>query len=81
MPPDFFIYDAQGTQSFTPPECFMKEMGIKGMPRDMWSVGCLMFVLVYGRCPFSADSNLMLQLEIMQCEPLGGPRGPEKGLK
>eukprot|EP00913_Durusdinium_trenchii_P018789 g17656.t1 len=77
--PDFLIYDAQGTQSFTPPECFKKDeegVNIKGKPRDMWSLGCVLFVLVYGRCPFSAESNLLLQLDIMQCElvmPEGGP--------
>ncbi|CAK9074743.1 unnamed protein product [Durusdinium trenchii] len=76
--PDFLIYDAQGTQSFTPPECFKKDeegVNIKGKPRDMWSLGCVLFVLVYGRCPFSAESNLLLQLDIMQCEPPGAEDG------
>jgi len=76
--PDFEIFDAQGTQNFTPPECFRKEDDgiIRGKPRDMWSLGCVLFVLVYGRCPFWAEDNLLLQLQIMQCElvlPTGGP--------
>jgi len=76
--PNFEIFDAQGTQNFTPPECFRKEDDgvIKGKPRDMWSLGCVLFVLVYGRCPFWAEDNLLLQLQIMQCTlemPTGGP--------
>eukprot|EP00438_Fugacium_kawagutii_P025744 Skav221040 [mRNA] locus=scaffold1448:167805:170899:+ [translate_table: standard] len=35
-----------------------------------WSMGCVLFVLVYGRCPFWAEENLLLQLQIMQCTPL-----------
>ncbi|CAE7549077.1 WARS1 [Symbiodinium natans] len=83
--PDFFIYDANGTQLFTPPECFDGPlggqcMGIKGKPRDMWSLGCVLFVLAFGHCPFWAESNIELQLMIIQAElqlPEGGPGSHE----
>ncbi|OLP72797.1 Serine/threonine-protein kinase ppk34, partial [Symbiodinium microadriaticum] len=64
--PDFLIYDAQGTQQFTPPECFDGQVSIKGKPRDMWSLGCVLFVLAFGQCPFWAESNFELQLKIIQ---------------
>lgn len=78
--PDFLIYDAQGTQQFTPPECFDGQVSIKGKPRDMWSLGCVLFVLAFGQCPFWAESNFELQLKIIQREltfPEGGPGSHE----
>ncbi|CAK0842735.1 unnamed protein product [Prorocentrum cordatum] len=52
--PDCHIWDAEGTQQFTPPECFdpQRDGAILGQPRDMWSVGCLLFAMLFGRCPF-----------------------------
>ncbi|CAJ1380801.1 unnamed protein product [Effrenium voratum] len=78
-PPRCLIYDAQGTQHFTPPECFLgSDLGVPGKPRDMWSLGCVLFVLLFGHCPFWAEeNNLLLQLNILsdkQVEmPTGGP--------
>ena len=31
--------------------------GILGKPRDMWSVGCTIFNMLYGRCPFWAEDR------------------------
>jgi len=71
-PPDCRIYDATGTHFFTPPECYEMYLygddGIPGKPRDMWSLGCTLFTMLYGRCPFSAEDNFSLQLEIMNCD-------------
>eukprot|EP00928_Gymnodinium_smaydae_P081109 TRINITY_DN64682_c0_g1_i1.p1 TRINITY_DN64682_c0_g1~~TRINITY_DN64682_c0_g1_i1.p1 ORF type:complete len:427 (+),score=94.81 TRINITY_DN64682_c0_g1_i1:54-1283(+) len=65
--PDCLIYDAEGTQLFTPPECFdRRDGGIPGRPRDVWSLGCVLFVMLYGRCPFWAQENIFLQLAILQ---------------
>jgi len=67
--PDHRIFDALGTHLFTPPECFealhTSDDGILGKPRDMWSVGCTIFNMLYGRCPFWAEDNFGLQCEIM----------------
>jgi serine/threonine protein kinase len=69
--PDCRIYDACGTYLFTPPECFealhFSDDGILGKPRDMWSVGCTLFTMLYGRCPIWAEDNFGVQLEIIQC--------------
>mmetsp|Transcript_96835 Transcript_96835/g.172315 ORF Transcript_96835/g.172315 Transcript_96835/m.172315 type:complete len:372 (+) Transcript_96835:40-1155(+) len=75
--PDFLIYDAEGTVQFTPPECFMdSQSGVRGKPRDVWSLGCTFFVMLFGRCPFWATENIFLQLKIMQ-EDLELPTGRE----
>jgi len=70
--PDCRIYDATGTQLFTPPECFealhCSDDGILGKPRDMWSLGCTLFNMLYGRCPFWSEDNFGLQLAIIGCE-------------
>mmetsp|Transcript_72336 Transcript_72336/g.204426 ORF Transcript_72336/g.204426 Transcript_72336/m.204426 type:complete len:385 (+) Transcript_72336:70-1224(+) len=67
--PDCLIYDAEGTQQFCPPECFFDSHGgVRGKPRDMWSIGCVLFTMLLGRCPFWADVNIQLQLSIMQDE-------------
>lgn len=65
--PDCLIYDAEGTQLFTPPECFQDHpKGIRGKPRDMWSMGCVLFTMLVGRCPYWAAENIMLQFSITQ---------------
>jgi serine/threonine protein kinase len=69
--PDYLIYDAQGTQLFTPPECFAAAMydsrGVPGKPRDIWSVGCVLFCMLYGRCPFWEDDHFSLQMSVIDC--------------
>jgi serine/threonine protein kinase len=62
------IFDAQGTTSFTPPECFLpREDGewIDGPARDLWSVGVTLFCMVFGQCPFEGNSPLELQFNII----------------
>merc|ERR1719258_331728 len=70
-PTDYRIHDACGTHLFTPPECFealhFSDDGVLGKPRDMWSVGCTLFTMLYGRCPIWAEDNIGVQLEIIQC--------------
>jgi serine/threonine protein kinase len=67
--PDCLIWDAEGTQQFTPPECFdpMREAGrgFRGQPRDVWSLGCVLYTLLLGRCPFWDDEPIKLQLALL----------------
>jgi len=63
---DCLIWDAEGTQLFTPPECFAgASEGVKGKPRDAWSCGVLLFCLFLGRCPFWAEDNFSMQVQIL----------------
>jgi len=65
--PECLIYDAEGTPQFTPPECFVGASGgVRGKPRDAWSLGCVLFTMLFGRLPFWATENLTVQLMIMQ---------------
>lgn len=65
--PDCLIYGAEGTQLFTPGECFDDHpAGVRGKPRDAWSLGCILFTMLFGRCPFWAEEPITLQLMIMQ---------------
>lgn len=58
--PECLIFDAEGTQQFTPPECFMgSPTGNAGKPRDVWSVGCTLFTMLFGRCPFWEKENIV----------------------
>lgn len=65
--PDHMIFDAEGTQLFTPPECFTAcQNGTMGKPRDIWSLGCVLHTMLLGRPPYYADSNWELQLGILE---------------
>eukprot|EP01068_Selenidium_serpulae_P016803 Selendium_serpulae@DN6324_c0_g2_i1.p1 len=68
--PQYLIWDSEGTRLFTPPECFgsARTDGIEGKPRDVWSVGCLLYCLVFGRPPFWAETPLGALIEISRCE-------------
>jgi len=73
--PNCLIYDAQGTVQFTPPECFEgASEGSPGKPRDIWSLGCVLFTMLFGRCPYWAEENIFLQIMIMG-EPYAIPAG------
>lgn len=74
-PPDCLIFDAEGTQLFTPPECFEGPSGgVHGMSRDLWSLGCTLHTMLLGRTPFWAEANIDLQLKILY-EELALPAG------
>lgn len=65
--PDCLIFDAEGTTQFTPPECFdFHSKGVEGRPRDMWALGCVLFAMLFGRCPRWASNNFALQQKIMR---------------
>eukprot|EP00388_Colpodella_angusta_P016098 GDKJ01039899.1.p1 GENE.GDKJ01039899.1~~GDKJ01039899.1.p1 ORF type:complete len:695 (-),score=159.70 GDKJ01039899.1:30-2114(-) len=72
------IFDAEGTQMFTPPECFQprseeeyligKRFALDGSKRDLWSVGVTLFVALFGHPPFRGESSLELQLNLIHEE-------------
>jgi len=67
--PDCTIFDAEGTQLFTPPECFQgSSQGLRGQPRDLWSMGCVLHTMLFGRCPFWASTEIMLQFSIIAAD-------------
>mmetsp|Transcript_132821 Transcript_132821/g.424959 ORF Transcript_132821/g.424959 Transcript_132821/m.424959 type:complete len:195 (-) Transcript_132821:122-706(-) len=83
--PDCLIYDAEGTQVFSPPEVFepYHDGGVRGKPRDIWSMGAVLFVMLFGRCPFWSEEAIILQLTIMQDDlviPAGVASGPGEEL-
>lgn len=80
VPPDHMIFDAEGTQLFTPPECFNAcSNGTLGKPRDIWSLGCVLHSMLLGRPPYYAETNMDLQMKILNSPvPLiKGVLGPE----
>jgi [calcium/calmodulin-dependent protein kinase] kinase len=66
--PHCHIWDAEGTQQFAPPECFdpQRDGGILGQQRDVWSVGCVLFAMLFGRCPFWHEEPIRLQLALIE---------------
>eukprot|EP00811_Abedinium_folium_P033439 NODE_6401_length_1675_cov_4.518734.p1 GENE.NODE_6401_length_1675_cov_4.518734~~NODE_6401_length_1675_cov_4.518734.p1 ORF type:complete len:407 (+),score=110.95 NODE_6401_length_1675_cov_4.518734:122-1342(+) len=70
------IFDAEGTTQFTPQECFISTIdGVPGKPRDVWSLGAVLFTMLFGRCPFWEEENINLQLAIMQGDGFDFPSG------
>ncbi|EZG50026.1 protein kinase domain protein [Gregarina niphandrodes] len=64
------IYDAEGTNAFTPPEVFLKTANtFDGVKRDLWSIGCSLFISAFGRLPFWHRVPIHLQLSIIN-EPI-----------
>ncbi|CAD7943918.1 unnamed protein product [Amoebophrya sp. A25] len=64
------IYSAEGTMCFRPPEAFgfrVRETGICGRQRDLWSLGAVTFVMCFGCLPFglsdiSSTAGLQMRL-------------------
>ena len=62
------IFDAQGTNLFSPPECFRlldKKKGIDGFARDIWSVGVLAYCFLNGSPPVSDERSIAVQVALM----------------
>ena len=60
-----------GTWAYWPPEAF-GATGAVGKQTDMWSIGCVLFVMIGGYHPFDPEGGAddrMLQQRICNCEP------------
>ena len=60
-----------GTWAYWPPEAFGED-GAVGKQTDMWSIGCVLFVMIGGYHPFDPEgegNDKVLQERICTCEP------------
>ena len=58
-----WIFDAEGTPSFTAPECHVvKDNGYLAKPTDIWSLGVCIYTFVAGIVPFYADCEIQMQI-------------------
>eukprot|EP00741_Cyanophora_paradoxa_P013938 tig00020723_g13455.t1 len=57
-----------GSPAFTAPEIILGESSYSGKLADIWAVGVSLYYLVFGRCPFTADSIAQLFYRIANAE-------------
>merc|ERR1711957_862141 len=71
---DFTVYGGGGTPQFTAPECLMgMSRGVDGKHLDTWAAGCVLYTMLFGRCPFWAEENILIQFAIIGDElPMPG---------
>tara|TARA_R110002003_G_scaffold48_5_gene3944 strand:- start:17350 stop:17844 length:495 start_codon:yes stop_codon:yes gene_type:complete len=59
-----------GSPAFMPPElCVAKHGHVSGKAADIWSMGCTLFCLLFGRIPFEEHGMLELYQAIRNDEP------------
>ena len=63
------IFDNIGTPVYIAPEIFA-EKGYSGFKADVWSLGVLTFIALFGFAPFKGESIAELSKNIMTSEPL-----------
>merc|ERR1712025_1016490 len=61
------VYSAGGTTMFWPPEAFLidEDDGIDGGKRDLWSVGVVLFCMLFRFAPYWDESPIKMQMAIM----------------
>jgi serine/threonine protein kinase len=60
-----------GSPAFMPPElCVAKHGEVSGKAADVWSMGCTLFCLLFGRIPFEKHGMLELYQAIRNDEPV-----------
>lgn len=59
-----------GSPAFMPPElCVAKHGEVSGRAADIWSMGCTLYCLLFGRIPFEKHGMLELYQAIRNDEP------------
>lgn len=57
-----------GTLAYSPPEVLMGRPHL-GPPRDMWSLGVLVYILLTGRYPFGSQATQKTKMRVLNDEP------------
>lgn len=65
---DTLFVDYPGTVAYSPPEV-LKGKPYRGPPRDAWSIGVLVYVLLSGKYPFGSQSNSQTKNRVLRDEP------------
>lgn len=63
-----FHQDIVGTYEYLAPEAMRSRKGHEVIKSDMWSVGVLAYVMLYGEPPFTADTDGAILKKIKRCK-------------
>eukprot|EP01055_Gregarina_sp_Pseudo9_P000358 Gregarina_sp_Pseudo_9__357@NODE_122_length_4124_cov_18_086659_g114_i0_p2_GENE_NODE_122_length_4124_cov_18_086659_g114_i0NODE_122_length_4124_cov_18_086659_g114_i0_p2_ORF_typecomplete_len539_score128_64Pkinase/PF00069_25/6_5e73Pkinase_Tyr/PF07714_17/1_5e48EFhand_7/PF13499_6/0_00038EFhand_7/PF13499_6/3_5e13EFhand_7/PF13499_6/2e14EFhand_8/PF13833_6/0_00043EFhand_8/PF13833_6/0_021EFhand_8/PF13833_6/8_2e05EFhand_8/PF13833_6/0_0023EFhand_8/PF13833_6/3_1e07EFhand_1/PF00036_32/0_00028EFhand_1/PF00036_32 len=63
---DEFSHNAAGTVLYMAPEVFQRHLHLKC---DVWSAGCIMYLLLTGHLPFHGKSVSEIKHKVQNCEP------------
>lgn len=66
--PDFKLSDTCGTLDYVAPEIL--ELGGYGMETDIWSLGIILYLVYYGKLPFTGLNDLEIINNIKNVEPI-----------
>ena len=70
------LRDTCGTPVYEAPECMNLEKGYDGIGADIWTLGVLLYQMIYARPPFKADKVEDLYTKIA-CSELTFPTAPD----
>lgn len=61
-----YSHNAAGTVLYMAPEVFQRRLHLKC---DVWSAGCIMYLMLTGHLPFTGDSALVIKHKVLHEEP------------